>query len=277
MPLSPTVARDPAELEWTCDGCAQKVLPLGPYTLPFREHSFYVPRRYCPCEHGQALKDRAREQDRTEQIWHMFREAGLTVGKLVNFTFANWDDGRNPPSAQAAREKVWAFTDDVQRRGRNWLYLHGPYGLGKTHLAVAALRKIVIERLWRPQMVVWPAHCSAVQQSWNWRDSPGPSEGQLWGQMLGADILLIDDIDKKRMTAWASEKLYEVIESRQMRERPTIITANRSLDDLQTYWGNTGGKDAEHIRDSCAAVFSRIVGQLWGTVEFAGLDQRWER
>lgn len=270
------MARNSADLEWTCDGCAQRVTPLGPYTLPFKADPFYVPRRYCTCEHGQELKDQARENDRTEQIWWMFREAGLTVGKLVNFTFANWDDERNAPNAQAAREKCWAYTDDVQRRGRNWLYLHGAYGLGKTHLAVAVIRKIVIERLWRPQMVLWPAHCSAVQQSWDWRGNTGPSEGQLWGQMLGADILLIDDIDKRRMTAWSAEKLYEVIESRQMRERPTIVTANHSLNDLQAHWSNAGGKDSEQMADSCAAILSRIVGQLWGTVEFEGADQRWQ-
>jgi DNA replication protein DnaC len=115
-------------------------------------------------------------------------------------SFESWDVGRTPTSLRALTSAL-AYAEEVEKGPRCWLFLQGAYGLGKTHLAIAILRRLAYERLWRPRVVVWPEHCSAVQRSWD--DKNGPTETQLWGKMRDAAVLLIDDLDKRYWT-WAS-------------------------------------------------------------------------
>ena len=86
-----------------------------------------------------------------------------------------------------------------------------------------------------------------------------------------AGILLIDDVDKIDTTGWAIQKLYEVVDYRLIHLRPTVVTANHSLDQLRRIWGRSR---IEHIADTGAAILSRIEGELFTVVEFAGPDQR---
>ena len=258
------------ESSWRCQHCNAEV---APFEFELWGVVRYVRRRWCGC--ADAQKERLLEQmdERERQAGALVINAGLQMGKLMRFTFETWDQNRTPMAAKAL-EIVQGYVDNVAEGGKNWLLLHGPYGVGKTHLAVAALRKIAFERFWAPVLAVWPAQCSAVQQSWdnNGGGGAGLSEGQLWGQMQAAGILLIDDIDKREPTPWAIGKLYEVISHRHLREKPTIFTANHSLKDLATSWCRSRSTD---VKDAGAAILSRIAEQLYAVAEMDGKDQRW--
>lgn len=45
-------------------------------------------------------------------------------------------------------------------------------------------------------------------------------------------LLVLDDLGTESATAWAREKLYQIINHRYNLELPTIITSNRPLDSL---------------------------------------------
>ena len=232
-----------------------------------------LPIRRCNCSAFMAEYEKREKVRRHEKAVRLLVEAGLQMPALEKFTFQAWDSKRSSVAAVTVCAVRQYMAQVETGTDRNWLVLHGPYGTGKTHLSVAGLRKIAYDHLWRPMFAVWPQHCSMVQQSWGSTD--GPSEAALWGQMRGADILVIDDIDKRDPTPWAMGKLYEVIDHRQARRKPTIITANHSLQALEAYWSGKTGKGQEHISDAGGAIVSRIMGQLWKAVEFSGEDQRW--
>jgi DNA replication protein DnaC len=188
-----------------------------------------------------------------------------------------WDTTRFPDAARAYDSALSYIQGEAGER--NWLYLHGPYGVGKTHLAVGIIRALIETRLWPAYATVWPEHCAHVQETWDAAYS-GVTEGQLWGRMRDVKLLLIDDIDKRHPSPWAMGKLYEVIERRYRMERATIFTANRSFNDLSAFWssidlGKANQWKAVQIADAGSATMSRIVGQLWGTIEMRGKDQRW--
>lgn len=264
-----------------CDFCGAERWPLAFEVAP-GEMRYAPAAQPCTCEGYEASlaqieRDRI-EKERVSTVTMMLKDADLLRGKWARMTLDAWDAGRNLPSSQAALSAAMAFIDEVRREGRNWLFIYGPYGTGKTHLAVAIMRKLVDVCLWRPRVVVWPEHCSAVQQSW--RSDSGPTERDLWDRMRDAAILLIDDLDKRAPTSWAMGKLYEVIEYRYREEKPTVFTANKAITDLASVWANVwlgSARDweAQQIRDAGAAVLSRIVGQAWGCIEMAGEDQRW--
>lgn len=270
--LSASPDKDETYYTWTCNFCGNPVPPLH---LELGEQVRLIRKLYCDCPAARSAKEAQDKeellQERQRKAKQLIFEAGLNIGKRKRMQFSTWDPTRNP-EADSVMQSVLEYTDAVaQAEVTNWLYLYGNYGLGKTHLAMAAVRKIVYEQLWQPCAVTWPEHCSRVQQSWNQDYNRAElSEARLWGQMKTAGILLIDDIDKRQPTPWAMGKLYEVVDYRYLREKPTIITANRSLLELLDLWSQ---KSVE-AHDSGAAIISRIAEQLWATVRFTGQDQR---
>lgn len=232
-----------------------------------------IKRKFCPCPEGQAREKLTADQadfiERKRQAEVLLMQAGLSVGRYENYRLNNWDPKRQDGDALRVFDAAQGYIKTVVERGRNWLYLHGDYGLGKTHLAVATIRKIAATRLWRPHVIVWPELCGLTQEGWGSRSG---AEGAMWGAARAAKILLIDDLDKTQTSPWAMSKLYSLINGRCDRRLPTIITANRSVMQLRKVWSAPRQKD--HVKDTGGAVLSRIGGQLVKAVEFRGEDQR---
>ena len=264
-----------------CAHCQKPVQPLrfdeaGQPTTDPAQVVYSVTPRYCPCPGGQA-EEAAAESEAAKKEWLARARQliiKLDIGRYGEYRFSTWDASRNGDASRSAVEAVRRYVEDViAKRTKRWLYLYGPYGVGKTHLAIAATRQIAAESLADPYVAVWPQHCSQVQDSWSRSQGEAVTpEHKLWASMRHAGILLLDDIDKQRATPWAIQKLYEVIDYRVVRDKPTIITANHSVAALNAEW--LSAKE-DHIRDTGAAILSRIAGQLYASVEFAGLDQRW--
>ena len=264
-----------------CQHCGQQIEPmrfdeLGKPTTDEGETVYRVPRRFCPCPGGQA-DEAAVEAEQDREAWlSQARQltVGLEAGLYGRYRFTTWDAVREGQNAEEVYRAVSGYVQHViAGRTKRWLYLYGLYGLGKTHLAVAAVRQIAAELLLEPVVAVWPQHCSAVQQSWDrQQQESAPTERKLWGMMRRAGILLLDDIDKQRSTPWALQKLYEIVDYRMINDKVTIITANHSIKELRAIWESDGNA---HIRDTSKAVLSRISGQIYSSVQFAGQDQRW--
>lgn len=231
---------------------------------------------YCKCEGAEDKRqqERVEEQRREllEKAGEFIARAGITRGKLNKYRFSTWNDEQYP-NAEKYKKEVMGFVSQVTVDGRNLLFVHGPYGVGKSHLAVAALRQIILNHVsdpipWRGYFCDWVEHCSLVQESWGGDDA---IEGQLWNRMRNASILVIDDIDKRKPSEWALGKLFEVVQHRYYHEKPTIITANHSIQELQKLWAGSG---AEHIRDAGGAILSRVMEQLWRQIGIKAKDQR---
>lgn len=170
-------------------------------------------------------------------------------------TLESWQD-------RGIEGKIHAYIEKVGGRGKNWLYLHGPYGLGKTHLAVATARQLAYDRQWGPALVRWAEYCSKIQQSWSDKGIQGD-----WQLARACKVLVIDDLDKKDATRWSLGQLFELIDYRYTAQAPTIFTANRPIKELSQRWMAADP-------DAAKAIISRIVGQLMTAVEFRGKDFR---
>jgi DNA replication protein DnaC len=172
------------------------------------------------------------------------------------------------PSCEAVAEKLKTYIQSAHLGARNWLYLFGGYGLGKTHLAVSALKHLCLNREWEPFLVRWSEYCSRIQQSW--QNPSVDTEYDLWQRPTNATLLVLDDIDMRAPTEWALGRLFELIDRRYLRRLPTILTANRSLERLTDFWSRN-----EQTQDLAGAIVSRIVGQLSAVIEFSGRDYRY--
>lgn len=236
-------------------------------TEPENAHFNLFPR-YCSCPEGQAEQQADYKQSLYDDWIAEARQIikSLELGKRKTYRFSTWEKERQSPNSLDVFNTVEKYTNHVTtKQTKKWLWLTGSYGLGKTHLGVAALRKIGADMLKSILMVPWPEYCTAIQESWNEDKGDKPS----FAAMKRAGVLLLDDIDKSTATTWAIQKLYEVIDYRSDREKITIITANHTIEQLRFEWNQISS-----IRDKAAAALSRIDGQLYAQVVFTGKDQR---
>ena len=243
----------------SCEDCGS---PLASISLKvFGEEIILRPA--CECRLRE-MKERER-QARLNELHQLLRQNGLENGLYARMRLKDWE--YRDPSSEAVVGKLKNYLQGAHLGSRNWLYLYGSCGLGKTHLAVSALKHLCLNRQWEPLLVRWSETCSRIQQSWQGGNME--REFELWRQATRVTLLVIDDIDKRASSEWALGKLYELIDQRYLHCLPTIITANRNLEALSTYWGKT-----EPMQDLARAIVSRIVGQLAAVIEFSGRDYR---
>ena len=245
----------PKQLTVLCEYCG-KELEVMKFKLPWKTMTI-VPA--CEC-----VFEMRKQQKQAEKKWEMMeilKRRGFQSGKYARMTFDNFDNDKLFTDVIAS---VSDYMNSVNFAKRNWLYLYGEWGLGKTHIGIAATRQLALARLWQPAFLRWTEYCSLIQQSWH--DKGVKVE---WHLGREAQILLLDDIDKKSATPWALGELYEVLNFRDVSELPTIITANRNILELANFWNKN--KETEELGKT---IISRILGQVSKIIQFQGADYR---
>lgn len=145
------------------------------------------------------------------------------VGELRKCTFENFAVVAGAGTALRAT-KAWA------EEPQGWLVLAGGYGSGKTHLAAAA-NNLLESRLKPVLFMVVPDLLDHLRATF----SPGsPVEyDSLFETVKAVAVLILDDLAAENPTAWAQEKLYQILDYRTRLRLPTLITTNLRLDEFE--------------------------------------------
>ena len=139
------------------------------------------------------------------------------LGAMRDKTFATF----NPfvPGLRGVVSRVRAYA----RRPDGWLTLLGPYGVGKTHLAAA----IANEALEREEQVLFAIVPDLLDHL---RATFGPQSRIAYDERFElvrtVPLLILDDLGTESATAWAREKLYQLINHRYNERLATVITTN---------------------------------------------------
>lgn len=110
-----------------------------------------------------------------------------------------------------------------------WLVLIGATGCGKTHLA-AAIANQQIARGKPAYFVVVPDLLDHLRSAYG-PDSKIPYD-ELFETIRTAPLLILDDLGAHSSTAWAEEKLYQLVNHRYNHRLATVVTTNLPLDAL---------------------------------------------
>ena len=124
---------------------------------------------------------------------------------------------------RAAWRKATAFVDafPVVERG---LLLYGPHGVGKTHLAIGILKACIRAKGARAFFFETRELLRLVRDTYN--RSVEETEMEVLAPLLGADLLVLDDLGAERTSEWVQETLGLVVNTRYNAKRPTIFTSN---------------------------------------------------
>lgn len=156
-----------------------------------------IPRRYEHCDFDNFETD----------LWEGDRPEG-----------AAWDR-----SLAQAKVVVQAFAQNYPAGGETGLLLIGPCGVGKTHLAVAALRGLMA-RGHEARFYDYRELLKELQASYD-PDHPVSEMGVL-EPVLKAEVLLIDDIGASKPSPWALDTIGHILNKRYNDNRVTLLTTN---------------------------------------------------
>ncbi len=149
-------------------------------------------------------------------------------------------DAANEAAFRAAR--AWGAGE---LRG---LMLCGQVGAGKTTLAAGAARMLMARR-----PVAWAPVPTLLANALRAFDSD--ERHTAMSAITGAGALVLDDLDKVRVTEWASAQLFAAVDARYAANAPLLVTSNLTPGEISDrLFGEFGDAVASRLVEHCRVV-----------------------
>jgi len=160
------------------------------------------------------------------------RMGGLDLELLRRMTFENfeWKGLQLEPDQRHSLEQAFHNARSFAESPEGWLVLLGSNGCGKTHLAAAIAN--YRQRQGKPFFfAVVPDILDHFRSTFHPESKINYDD--LFETVRTAPLLILDDLGAQSTTPWAQEKLYQIVNYRYNARLPTVITTNRSLEEIE--------------------------------------------
>ena len=205
--------------------------PILPYIIG--DHTFYA-SSCVAC----LMKDSEAEEQRKQD------EKLVSLGLQRRYRGSDFDNLHDPKPAEHIIEAIRMYAletaKEIEPSGRG-LYLWGPAGTGKTHLAVAVARAFG-NALFVNTLFLF----DALKTSYNTQAPCEVFESARW-----APLLILDDLGSERPTGWVQERLYALLNTRWDEMLPTVYTSNYAPMAIE---GIIGTRSASRVLGTCLTI-----------------------
>lgn len=185
-----------------------------------------------------------------------FLQAARVPARYRECEFDNYADyGEHAFVLANAKALAMRYAEEYPLNDRGLMFM-GPPGVGKTHLAVATLRRLMSDK------AVPCLFCDVQdllrQLQGTFDRHSGMSELDLLQPVLTTEVVLLDDLGGRQFTPWVEETLTHIITTRYNHHRATLVTTNY-LDapprrDTQTLEDRIGPRIRSRLHEMCHIV-----------------------
>ena len=196
------------------------------YQCPKCEDTGYIDGRMCSC-----LKELLRK----EAYRRLNDSTPLSLCTFDSFSLSYYPDTSDSPAGPAPRAQSGKILSYCRGYAANFspdspsLLMQGGTGLGKTHLSLSVANE-AIERGFGVIYGSTQNLASSLEKERFRRDSDDETNQML----LSCDLLILDDLGTEFSTSFIDAAIYNIVNTRLMSKRPTIISTNLSLREMET-------------------------------------------
>lgn len=208
-----------------CEYCGSELTPIGLDYLYANISPDNIEYERCTCKKAQEYWKEKDKQDyeiakrkHFRKVINKIYKQNYIGKKFQNMNFENFNsNSENELAIAIAKDYV---NKNIKSECTNGLIITGKSGLGKTHLAASIANKLIendkIVLMGRLTMLL-----DMIKETF--RDNT-KSENELIELYSNVDMIIIDDLGTEKISQWALEKLYTIIENRNENRLPIIIT-----------------------------------------------------
>mgnify|MGYP004449929853 CR=1 FL=1 len=208
-----------------CEFCGKELKPMGLDYLYVNISKDSIDYERCDCKKSQEYwQEIDKKEDEKNKRKH-FREV---INKLYKqnyvgrkFQEMNFENYEINIGNEKAVDVIYDYTNKcITEKQNKGLIITGTSGLGKTHLAAS-----IANRLIQNERIVLMGRLTTLLDmiKETFRDNT-KSENELIELYSNVDMIIIDDLGTEKISGWALEKLYTIIENRNENGLPIIIT-----------------------------------------------------
>ena len=208
-----------------CEYCGRELTPIGLDYLYANFSPDNIEYERCICKKAQEYwKEKDKQEYEIAKRKH-FREVINKIykqnyigKKFQNLNFENFNsNSENELAIAIAKDYI---NKNITSGDTNGLIIMGESGVGKTHLAASIANKLIEN----DKIVLMGRLTTLLDMIKETFKDNTKSENELIELYSNVDMIIIDDLGTEKISNWALEKLYTIIENRNENRLPIIIT-----------------------------------------------------
>lgn len=182
-----------------------------------------------------------RGRQKKEQEMSLLVKKARIVGRYADKKFSNFEVETHNKAAYLLCK---SYSESFPRE--NGLFLSGPTGTGKTHLALSVLMDN-LERGHTGLFVTVPDFLDEIKASF----APGADRTEIMSEAKNVELLVLDDMGTEKLTDFVAEQIFTLINHRYIHKLPTIVTSNLNITDLAE---RIGPRVSSRLREMCSGI-----------------------
>ena len=198
----------------------------------------FIFKNNCKCDRERFEKQKQREKE--QEIERLKRSCFISMSQWA-YTFDNYK-GETDKSYTIAKNYVKEY--EQMKKENIGLLFCGTVGSGKTYLACSIANALIEEYMIRVKIRNFAQIINDLQKSGFDLDKNDYIES-----LTNVSVLILDDLGIERDTSYAKEQVYNIVNSRYLKQKPTIFTTNLPYEKIQN---SDDGVEYERI-------YSRII------------------
>lgn len=216
-----------------CKFCGKELKPIGLDYLYTNISASSIEYERCICDKSKnywnQIDYKIQEQKKKEcykEIINQFYSQNYISKRLKDYKFENFKvTNSNKNEVKIAKDYTKKC---INNRQENGLIITGSSGVGKTHLAASILNELIEKGM----LVLMGRLTLLLDMIKDTFKDNSKSESTLIELFSNVDMVVIDDLGTEKISSWALDKLYTIIENRNENKLPIIITTKFNKESL---------------------------------------------